>query len=164
MTCSIIAAISKNNVIGNKGRIPWDLPEDRLHFKTITMNHVVIFGRKSFEEIGKPLPGRFNIVISSTKNFEDQNLRTVKTLQEAFDFIRGLSPLNLEEVFICGGQQLYQEAINLADKLYLTKINATIEGDTFFPNFSEDDFNLVNQSEFHHQNGYEFYFLDFKRK
>lgn len=178
MICSIIAAVSNNNVIGNKGRIPWDLPEDRLHFKNITMNHAVVFGRKSFEEIGKPLPGRLNIVVSSTKNFEGQNLHTVKSLQEVFELIKGLSPLSkglsplpsnlptldTTEIFICGGQRLYQEAINIADKIYLTKINADIEGDTFFPEIRKDRFIIVRKSPVQKQNGLEYQFIDLKKK
>lgn len=163
MIC-IIAAVSNNNVIGNKGRIPWDIPEDRLHFKTITMNHAVIFGRRSFEEIGKPLPGRMNIVVSSTKKFQDNNLYTVKSLTEALKLAENLSPApEATQVFICGGQKLYESAINFADKIYLTKINATFEGDTFFPEIKNDSFTLVSKSEVHHQNGYEFTFEEYQK-
>ena len=103
------------------------------------MNHAVIFGRRTFEEIGKPLPGRINIVVSSTKNFQDNNLYTVKSLTEALKMAGSLSPApDAPQVFICGGQQLYESAINFADKIYLTKINATLEGDTFFPEIKND--------------------------
>lgn len=164
MTCSIIAAISNNNVIGNKGRIPWDLPEDRLHFKNLTMNHAVIFGRKTFEEIGKALPGRINIVVSTTKKFKAENLYTATNLEEALELAKKLSPdYKNDEFFICGGQKLYQAALSFADKIYLTKINADISGDTFFPTFNEKDFKLIQKSELYHQNGFEYFFAEYKK-
>ena len=144
---SLIVACAKNNVIGNKGRIPWDLPEDRQRFKELTLGSVVIMGRRTFAEIfekfGKGLPGRETIVISGTQNYDGENYRTVATLPAAIEFAQNHFPK--KEIFICGGEQVYREAIEkkLVKKMYITKVNLEVEGDTFFPDFDEKDFDVV---------------------
>ena len=131
---SIIVAYSKNRVIGNKGKIPWKIKGEQLWFKELTLNHTVIMGRKTYESIGKPLDNRLNIVVSSTLFFDEDNLKTARSLNEA------ISLANSEEVFIIGGQQLYEEAITIADTLYITEIDIEVEGDTFFPEFNENNY------------------------
>ena len=131
---SIIVAYSKNRVIGYKGKMPWKIKGEQLWFKELTLNHTVIMGRKTYESIGKPLDNRLNIVVSSTLFFDEDNLKTARSLNEA------ISLANSEEVFIIGGQQLYEEAITIADTLYITEIDIEVEGDTYFPEFNENNY------------------------
>jgi dihydrofolate reductase len=143
---SLIVAYAHNNVIGNDGRIPWDLPDDREHFKKLTLGSVVVMGRRTFEEIykkfGAGLPGRETIVISKTQNFQGENYRTVISLQAALELAQSQFPE--KEIFICGGESVYREAItqNLAQTLYLTEIDADIPGDAYFPDFDKNKYNI----------------------
>ena len=132
---AVIAAFTKmGRVIGNGGKIPWNIPVERARFRTLTTGNTVVMGRKTFEEIGKPLADRLNIVVSSTKIFCAENCLTVRSLEAAVGtaFARGFS-----DIFIAGGRRLYEEALPLADFLYLTEIHAEYSGDVFFPLFDE---------------------------
>lgn len=124
---SLIVAHSRNRVIGRDGRLPWRIPGELKRFKELTMGHAVIMGRKSYEEIGKPLPGRFNIVVSSSQTFEGKNLVTARSLEEA------LALAGDRKIFIAGGGQIFRQMIDQVDVLYITEIDAHIEGDAFFP-------------------------------
>lgn len=134
---SIIAAISKNNVLGNKGIIPWHIKGEQKRFKELTTGNTIIMGRKSFEEIGKPLPDRKTILISSTLSITAENCTTVASLSAALNSVKGE-----KEVFIAGGGRVYKEAMPFVDRIYLTVIETEVEGDTFFP---EIDFTLFNK-------------------
>ncbi len=127
----LIAAVANNRVIGNSGQIPWNIPEDLQHFKELTMGYPVIMGRRTFESIGRALPGRENIVVTSTRT-EIPGCKTARSLTEALELASG------EKVFIIGGEQLYKEAMPLADYLDLTLVDAAPEGDTFFPEVNLD--------------------------
>lgn len=148
---SLIVAYAHNNVIGNKGRIPWDLPDDREHFKQLTLGGLVVMGRRTFEEIykkfGAGLPGRETIVISKTTNYEGANYRTVTGLKEALEFARTQFPQ--KEIFICGGEAVYRDAISLKlpERLYITEIDADIPGDAFFPEFDIADFEIKDKTK-----------------
>ena len=131
---ALIAAVARNRVIGKGGRIPWDLPQDRQYFRDLTMGQAVVMGRRTYEEIGRPLPGRLTIVVSSTENYQGKGLLTVSSLEEAIIVAGG------HDVFIAGGARLYSEALPLADCLYLTEIDADYEGDTLFPTFAEEEY------------------------
>lgn len=131
---ALIAAMDRNRVIGKDGRIPWDLPQDRQYFRDLTMGQAVVMGRRTYEEIGRPLPGRLTIVVSSTGNYQGEQLVTVSSLAEAIAAAEGY------DVFIAGGTRLYAEALPLADRLYLTEIDADYEGDTLFPEFTEEEY------------------------
>ena len=143
---SLIVAYAQNYVIGKDGKIPWNLEDDRQRFKKLTLGSVVIMGRRTFEEIykkfGKGLPGRETIVISNTKVFKGENYRTVASLQEALKTAVRLFPQ--KDIFICGGEAVYREAIslNLPERLYITEIQMPepIEGDAFFSQFSQKNF------------------------
>lgn len=126
MTIHLIAAVAQNNVIGKDGQIPWNIPADLQHFKELTMGHTVIMGRHTYESIGRPLPGRQNIVVTSTID-DIAGCRIARSLPEA------LTMAESEEIFIIGGARLYAEALPLADRLDLTLVDAAPEGDTFFP-------------------------------
>lgn len=131
---SLIVAFAKNRVIGNKGCIPWRIKGEQKRFKELTTGNVVIMGRRSYEEIGHPLPNRTTIVISNTKNFDEENCLTAKSLAEALELAGG------RDVYISGGARLYEEALSLVEKMYITEIDCEIEGDTYFPRFNEEDF------------------------
>ena len=132
MNISIIAAIGKNNELGKKGDLIWKLPNDLKNFKKITEGHTIIMGRKTFESIGKILPNRKNIIITRNKKFKVPGVEIAHSLKEALS----MSRLNLDtkEVFIIGGGEIYKEAMKIAQKLYITHIDAEDkEADTFFP-------------------------------
>lgn len=148
---SLIVAYAHNNVIGNKGRIPWDLPDDREHFKQLTLGSLVVMGRRTFEEIykkfGAGLPGRETIVISKTTNYEGASYRTAISLEKALELAKSLFPQ--KEIFICGGESVYKEAIEskLVNKMYITEIDADISGDAFFPDFDKNDFEIKDKTK-----------------
>lgn len=133
-TISLIAAMSKNHVIGINNTLPWHLPADLQHFKQLTLGHTIIMGRKTFESIGRALPGRTNLIISRNGYPAPTNCTVVDSIAAAIKFCE-----NEEEVFFIGGAQIYQQAITYADKLYLTEIDTEIEGDAHFPDFSPTD-------------------------
>lgn len=127
MVVSAIVAASRNNVIGNKGTLPWDLPDEMAYFREVTRGHPVIMGRVTHESIGRALPGRQNIVISSQRGYKAEGCEVVHSLEEALAAAKGVS-----EVFIIGGSQIYQAATPKLDRIYLTRIDADIDGDKFF--------------------------------
>ena len=130
-----IAAMSLNRVIGNGNKIPWHLPEDFKWFKATTLGHVLVMGRKTFESIGRPLPGRETIVLSRT-GWSHPGVQTVASLEAAAEFARD------RQVFICGGAQIYEQALPLCSDLFLTVVKREVQGDAFFPAF-EDRFEQV---------------------
>lgn len=139
---AIIVAYSKNRVIGKDGKIPWTLQNEKKRFKSLTTGNVVIMGRKTYEEIGRPLPNRTTIVVSRTKCFDAENCMTAKSLSEALGMCEG------RDVFISGGAELYKEALDIAEKLYITEIDADIEGDTYFPELDKSRYDIVLEGEY----------------
>ena len=134
----LIVARSKNNVIGRGGQIPWKIKGEQKQFKDLTTGNVVVMGRRSYEEIGHPLPNRMNIVVSNTKSFTGENLVTAGSLQEA------LALAGERDVFISGGYGLFREALPLVDVMYVTEVDLTVEdGDVFFPEFPAEEFDLM---------------------
>jgi len=135
MTISIIVAMSENNAIGKNGKIPWHLPNDLKHFKKVTLGHHIIMGRKTYDSIGKPLPGRTNVVITRQKELKIEGCEVVNSLGAALAIAR-LD--NQDEVFIIGGASLYKSILADAEKLYLTRVHTrVIEPDTYFPEIDE---------------------------
>lgn len=132
---SIIVAVAKGGAIGKEGKMPWKIPGEQRQFKELTTGHVVIMGRTSYEEIGHPLPERTNIVVSKTKVFSGENLYTVKSLKEAIE------RAGQEEIFIAGGAEIFQEALPLANKIYMTYVDMEVpDADRFFPIFHEEEY------------------------
>ena len=127
MSLSLIVAIAKNRVIGHQNKMPWHLPAELQYFKRITMGHPIIMGRKTFQSIGRPLPGRQNIVVSRNTGFTATGVEIVHSIDEAIALTAG------EDAFVIGGATLYIEALPRANKLYMTEVDAMPEGDTFFP-------------------------------
>ncbi|MCX8114748.1 MAG: type 3 dihydrofolate reductase [Burkholderiaceae bacterium] len=137
---TLIAAVARNGVIGRNGAIPWRIPGDLARFKRITMGHPVIMGRRTWESLGRPLPGRRNIVISRTPGFAPAGAEVVTSLGAALAACADAS-----EVFVIGGTEAYREALPLADRLLLTEIDADIEGDAHFPPFDRADWREVSR-------------------
>lgn len=149
MKLAIIVAQAKNRVIGINNTLPWHLPEDLRYFKQVTMAKPIIMGRKTFESIGRPLPGRENIVISRQADYAPAGVRVVPTLEEARELAENLCLINgLEEAMVIGGAQIYAQALPLADRLYITEVDAVIEGDAWFPEFDPADWQEVGRKDF----------------
>jgi dihydrofolate reductase len=127
MQLSLIVAYAQNNVIGRDNTLPWKLPSDLAHFKRTTLGHPVIMGRKTWESLGRPLPGRRNIVISSNPHYAAPGAQCVTSLTRAIEAIQ-----DVEQAFVIGGAQIYQEALPLAQQVIATEVQAHIEGDAFF--------------------------------
>ncbi len=158
---SLIVAVGKNHVIGKEGKIPWRLPADFKHFKEITTGHPVIMGRKTYESIGKALPGRTNIVLSRNPEFDPKDAATVPSLKEAWDLTK-----DAEEVFVIGGQSVYEQAFPLAEKVYMTLVDVEMDGDTFFPALDKSEWRLAH-SEPHakdEKNQFDYTYLVYERK
>jgi dihydrofolate reductase len=130
MRVSLIAALAKNRVIGARGTLPWRLPEDLKRFKALTMGHPIIMGRKTFESIGRPLPGRQNIVVTRNAGFAAAGCTVVKSPEAALAACDGA-----EEAFIIGGAELYRAFLDTADRMLLTEIEQAVAGDAYFPEF-----------------------------
>ena len=130
MDISVIVAVAKNGVIGKDNQLLWRLSEDLKLFKKHTTGHAIIMGRKTFESIGKSLPNRINIIVSRNKSLEIEGCKVVNSLENAIEIAKNLSEKN--EIFIIGGEKIYQLAQPVATKLYLTKVDTKIEGDAFF--------------------------------
>ncbi len=131
---SLIAAVPKNNVIGADGDMPWYLPSDFKFFKATTMGKPMIMGRKQFETVGKPLPGRTNIVVTRQENYQPDGVIVLSDFSAAIDHAKTIAKVDgLDEVMIIGGGEIYKLAMPLADRLYITHIDAEPAGDTVFP-------------------------------
>lgn len=158
---SVIVAVASNGIIGGGNNMLWHITEDLRRFKRITSGHPVIMGRKTFEAIGKPLPGRLNIVITRQKEYAHEGITVVGSLHEAINMF---DPE--EEIFVTGGGQIYAQALPLATKLYLTTVMHDYEGDTKFPEWNRDEWLEVNRE--YHEHGekypYPFEYTDWMRK
>lgn len=131
---ALIVAFAKDQVIGNKGCIPWKIKGEQKRFKELTTGNVVIMGRRSYEEIGKPLPNRTTIVISSTQNYDGENCMTAKSVAEAIEMA------GERDIYISGGARVYEEALPLVERMYITEVDLEVEGDTYFPQFDKEQF------------------------
>jgi dihydrofolate reductase len=159
MKISLIVAISKNHAIGKDNKLLWYIPEDMKRFKAITSGHPVIMGRKTFESIGKPLPNRTNIVISRDPMYKAEGCITAHSLEDAMNTAQ---KIDQNEIFILGGGQIFEEAIHIADKLYITIIDAEVpDADAFFPKYPH--FTKVVFQEDHEHDGLRFTFLELER-
>lgn len=142
MIVSAIFAVSENNVIGKGNDLPWRMPADLKYFKKTTLGHPVIMGRKSFESIGRPLPGRHNIVLTRDPEYTAEGISVVHTLSEALE---SAAKEDAEEVFVIGGGQIYEKAFAFCDRLYITRIHSEVEGDVFLPELDFSDWNLISE-------------------
>ncbi len=143
MIISLIAAVASNGVIGRAGALPWHLPVDLGRFRELTTGHTVIMGRKTFQSIGRPLPERVTIVLTRRGEFEAAGVAVAGSLQEALAAAAGES-----EVFVCGGGEVYRQALPLADRIYLTLLDRPFDGDTLFPEIPPGRFEEVSREPF----------------
>jgi len=143
----IIVAVSKNNVIGNRGKTPWFLKEEITHFKKTTSGFPVIMGRKTWESIGKPLPDRTNIILTRNKNYKPdfQNIVVCDSVENAIDYCTGKS---YEKIFFIGGGEIFKEVIEDADELIISKMNFEAEGDVYFPRIDKNIWNEISIEKF----------------
>ena len=132
MIISIIVAIAENHAIGKDNKLLWYLPNDLKHFKTITSNHTVIMGRKTYDSVGKPLPNRRNVVITR-QHIDISGCEVVNSLDEALSLCK-----TEEEVFIVGGAEIYRQAMSVTNKIHLTIVHQNFDGDTYFPDIEEN--------------------------
>ena len=166
MKISMIAAVSENQVIGKDNDLAWHLPDDMKYFMRTTQHHHVVMGRKNYESIPtkyRPLPNRTNIVVTRTPDYKAPDCLIFHSIQEALDYSQANEQ---EEVFIIGGGQIYEAALDLTDSLYITEVKADVDGDTFFPEISPADWQEV--SRIHHpaddKHKYAFDFVIYNRK
>lgn len=160
MIISLIAAMDKNRLIGRKNGLPWHLPADFQHFKRVTLGKPVIMGRKTYESIGKALPGRLNIVISRS-GFTAEDAMMVPDIDAAL-----AAAGDVDEVMVIGGASFYQQMIDLADRMYLTHVDADCDGDAWFPEFNLDDWDILSREKYSadEKNNYDFEIVTYQRK
>ncbi len=140
MILSLLVAADEQNVIGKDNQLPWHLPNDLKYFKNQTWGMPILMGRKTFESIGKPLPGRKSIVISRNSNWNQEGVTLVHSIEEA---IQKTQELDVKEIFVIGGAQIFESAFPLADRIYLTRIHHRFEGDVFFPEIPAANWEMV---------------------
>jgi len=158
---SIIAAMDRNRLIGNNNQLPWHLPADLAHFKQVTMGKPIVMGRKTYESIGRPLPGRTNIVLTRSADFRADGVLTAHTLEQALDYVS-----EEDEVMIIGGSTIYELALPRADRLYLTYVESACEGDAWFPDFDLEQWQIVasEQHRADERNSSDYRFVSYERK
>ena len=158
---SIIVAVSENNVVGKENKLPWKLSADLKRLKSLTMGHHIIMGRKTWESLGKALPGRINVVITTDKNFKAEGGVVVHSLNEALAYSS-----EDDEIFIFGGGKIFKEAMPLVNKIYITRVHSIIDGDTFFPVLDRSDWKEISREDFKadEKNQYNYSFLTLVRK
>ena len=161
MIVSIIVAVADNDVIGRDGGLPWHLPADLKRFKRLTSGHQMVMGRRTWDSIGRrPLPGRPTIVVSRDPSFVAEGAQVARSVEEALELAAGA-----DEVFIAGGEAIYRAALPVADRIYLTRVHACFDGDTHFPAFDANDWQVVveERHEPDEKNPYAHTFLVYER-
>ncbi|MBI5613431.1 dihydrofolate reductase [Candidatus Gottesmanbacteria bacterium] len=156
---SIIACIGKNRELGKDNHLLWTIPGDLPRFKLLTTGHPIIMGRKTFQSIGKPLPGRTNIVISSDITFRASGVVVSRSLDEALELAR--KSVGNNEIFVIGGGSVYAQALGKTDRLYLTLVDAKAEADAFFPDYSKFTKNISSES--HESDGMKYTYLTLEK-
>jgi len=159
MSLSVIVALAKNRVIGLNNTLPWHLPEDLKRFKQLTMGHHIIMGRKTYESLGRLLPGRQTVIVTRKPDYKVDGAIVVHSLEQAISVSSADS-----EAFLIGGAELYQQSLPLAKRLYLTMIDAEFEGDAYFPEIELDHWDLLEQQDLISQQGWAFHYLSYQRK
>jgi dihydrofolate reductase len=144
MRVSILVAVAENGVIGRGGKLPWHLGDDLKRFKQLTMGHTIVMGRKTWESIGRALPGRRNVVISRQAGYQADGAEVVANLEDA---LRAAESAGDEEAFIIGGAEIYRLAMSRAERLYVTRVRAEVEGDAHFSDFRGTDWRLVDSAQ-----------------
>ncbi|MDW0115419.1 dihydrofolate reductase [Sporosarcina thermotolerans] len=143
---SLLVAVDLNRVIGVDNKMPWHIPEELKYFKEVTMGKAIVMGRKTYESIGRPLPGRLNIIITRNEGYSVEGAEVLHDLNAAIERGKEYS----EEVVIIGGAEIFNLSMPMADRLYITVIRNSYEGDTFFPEYNDGNWKLISESEDHH--------------
>ncbi|MEK3886105.1 dihydrofolate reductase [Bacillus sp. FSL K6-3431] len=159
---SFLWAEDENGLIGKENDLPWRLPADLKYFKETTMGHTIVMGRKTFESIGRPLPGRTNIILTRDSDYKQEGCLVFHSKNELLQW----ADENSYEVFITGGSEIFKLFIDEVDQLYVTKIHATFEGDTYFPKLAWQEWTIVsnNKGLKDEKNPYDYYFQKYKKK
>ena len=142
---SLVVAAAENNAIGKDNQLLWHLPNDLKFFKNTTWGMVVVMGRKTFEAVNKPLPGRINIVITRQTNWTAEDVITATDLNDA---LKKAEETNCKEIFVIGGGEIYKQSMAIANKIYITRVHTTLDGDTFFPAIDESKWALASNEDF----------------
>ena len=149
MRLAVICAMSRNGVIGKDNGLPWNLPGDLKHFKETTLGCPIIMGRKTWDSIGRPLPGRTNIIVTRSGEVGSDGIKIADSFKSALDLAKlCLATARDNEVFVIGGAQIYKEAFPLANRLYLTRVNSFVDGDTYLEGFDEADWIEISNKSF----------------
>lgn len=158
MEIALIAAMAANRVIGRDNQLPWHLPEDLQHFKRLTLGHHLIMGRKTFDSIGRPLPGRTTVIVTRQSDYvSPPGCLVANSLEQALALC-----VEQERVYVVGGADVYRQALVLATVMYLTEVNVIVEGDAFFPEFSLDEWRVVER-EAKQNESFEYAFVNYRR-
>lgn len=159
---SFLVAVAENGVMGKNNKLPWHIPEDLKYFKKVTMGHPIIMGRKTYDSIGRPLPGRENIILTANKNLEIDGCKVFYNIE---DLLQYCQIRNQEEYFVIGGAEIFRLFLPYVDRLYITKIKQKVEGDVYFPDIDWDKFSLTSEVEGKdEQSPYKYSFQVFDRK
>lgn len=156
---SLIVAFAKNNVIGNKNTLPWHLPEDLKRFKALTMGHHIIMGRKTYESLGRLLPGRTTVIVTRNKSYKVEGALIANSLEAAIALSK-----DDDEPFLIGGAELYKVGLKLATRLYITHVHAEFEGDAFFADIDLNHWQLSEKKDHVSVSGLEYSDLTYQRK
>ncbi|HTB53121.1 MAG TPA: dihydrofolate reductase [Ferruginibacter sp.] len=144
MIISLLVAAAENNAIGKDNKLLWSLPNDMKFFKNITWGMTIVMGRKTFESFGKQLPGRTNIVITRNKEWKADGAIVVDTLDKALEEAK---KTNCKEIFVIGGGEIYKQSMDVANKIYITRVHASFDADTFFPAIDESKWKLISNED-----------------
>lgn len=155
---SIIVAVANDSVIGINNTLPWHLPEDLKRFKALTMGHHIVMGRKTYESLGRLLPGRTTVIVTRNKDYHVEGAMVVHSIEQALTVCA-----EDDEVFLIGGAELYQQGFAHADKIYLTEVNADFAGDAFLPNFDLTEWNELSRESYQAENGLAFSYVTYQR-
>jgi len=156
----LIAAVARNNVIGLDNAMPWRLPEDLKRFKALTLGHPIVMGRKTWESLGRPLPGRTNIVVTRNPAFVAEGAMTAATLEAG---LAAAAATGTEQTFIIGGAEIYRQALPLAGRMQLTEIDREFAGDAFFPSWDAADWRETEREQRHAEAGFDYAFVTYAR-
>jgi len=158
---TIIAAVSLNNVIGNKNKLIWKLSDDLKRFKELTTGHSIIMGRKTFDSLSNPLPNRDNIVITRSSNYSNPDIKVCSSIEDAIRLTEEDT-----QPFIIGGGEIYSQTINMVDKIELTRVHEEFDGDAYFPEIPLDIFELINEEKYNSnsENEFDYSYLTYKKR
>lgn len=145
MKISQIVAISENRAIGKDNDLIWRLPADLKHFKEVTMGHCMLMGRKNFESIGRPLPGRTTIIVTRDTNYKMEGCHVVNSIESGIELAKSL---NEQELMVIGGGEIYNQTLSITQKLYLTEVHEGFDADTFYPEIDDKDWKVVEEESF----------------